>query len=102
MDEGEGPGLGSGGLATLFTMVMAGLAGQTPHMIRCAVCEQQAAAPMVVACALSPFVHHLSSIMPVFHISCLHAKQPAQQSHAPALRGLLHSACQSDSFTGGM
>ncbi len=32
MDEGEGP---QGGLATLFAMIMAGLAGQTPHMIRC-------------------------------------------------------------------
>jgi hypothetical protein len=33
MDDGSGA-MPSGGLATLFTMVMAGLAGQTPHMIR--------------------------------------------------------------------
>lgn len=33
--EAAGPsGLPGGGLSTLFTMVMAGLAGQTPHMIR--------------------------------------------------------------------
>jgi hypothetical protein len=34
MEDDGSRGMPSGGLATLFTMVMAGLAGQTPHMIR--------------------------------------------------------------------